>query len=67
MPGALVLVVQIVPFGTGVYTQAPVAVLQESAVQTLLSSQTLGVKTHPVDATQMSVVQALLSLQTIGV
>src|SRR5437868_6755111 len=47
----------------------PVAGLQESSVQTLLSSQVLGAENShaPVVVSQESVVQALLSLQTFGV
>jgi len=50
-----------------VYTHAPVAVLQVSVVQTLLSLQTLVVNLHPIVVSQVSVVQALLSAQKIGV
>jgi len=51
----------------GVYTQAPVDVLQESVVQRLLSLHVFGVYTQPVDVLQESVVQRLLSLQVIAV
>jgi hypothetical protein len=53
--------------GIGVYTQ-PVAVLQVSVVQALLSLQTIGVWMQaPVAVLQVSVVQASLSLQTTPV
>jgi len=50
-----------------VFTQ-PVAELQESVVQALLSSQVIAVLTHaPVVGSQLSAVQALLSSQFLAV
>jgi hypothetical protein len=53
---------QVVPFGSGALTH-PLAGLQLSAVQALLSLQSIGVKTHPLVGSQLSAVQALPSLQ----
>jgi hypothetical protein len=44
----------------------PVAVLHESVVQTLLSSQFTGVYTHPIVVSHVSTVQGLLSVQKMA-
>src|SRR5262245_66430576 len=53
---------QVVPFGSGALTH-PLAVLQLSAVQALLSLQSITVWTHPLAVLQLSAVHALVSLQ----
>jgi hypothetical protein len=63
----LLSLAQAVPLVLAVYLQ-PFAGSQVSVVQSLLSLQTIAVKTHaPVVVLQVSVVQALLSLQTLAV
>jgi hypothetical protein len=70
-PAAHTSLVQVLPSSPHAAVVAvnvqPVAVLQLSVVQALLSLHTTGVVAQPVAVLQLSVVQALLSLQLSGV